>query len=45
MELNIDTNLILSGLISDENDSPEFISLLSQEEEDEMNKENHGWSR
>ncbi|MFN7313930.1 MAG: endopeptidase La [Bacteroidota bacterium] len=39
MELNIDTNLILSGLISDENDSPEFISLLSQEEEDEMNKE------
>ncbi len=27
------------GLLSDENDSPEFLPLLSQEEEDEMNKE------
>lgn len=30
---------MFSGVISDENDNPEYISLLSQEEEDEMNKE------
>ena len=30
---------MLSGVINDDNDNPEFISLLSQEEEDEMNKE------
>ena len=30
---------MLSGIMSDDNDSPEYISLLSQEEEEEMNKE------
>ena len=33
-------NYIIPSLISDESDSQDFISLLSQEEEDEMNKEN-----
>jgi ATP-dependent Lon protease len=32
--------LILSNIINDENESSDFISLLSQEEEDQMNKEN-----
>ncbi len=31
--------LILSNIINDDNDSSDFISLLSQEEEDIMNKE------
>ncbi|OYU94781.1 MAG: endopeptidase La [Bacteroidetes bacterium B1(2017)] len=31
--------LILSNIINDENESTDFISLLSQEEEDQMNKE------
>ncbi len=39
MDLNKNTNLIFSGIISDDNDNQEFISLLSQEEEEEMNKE------
>ena len=39
MELHNDINIMFSGAISDDNDNPEFISLLSQEEEDEMNKE------
>ncbi|MCF8253646.1 MAG: endopeptidase La [Bacteroidia bacterium] len=32
--------LILSNIISDDNESSDFISLLSEEEEDKMNKEN-----
>lgn len=32
--------LILSNIINDEGESSDFISLLSQEEEDQMNKEN-----
>jgi ATP-dependent Lon protease len=39
MELHNDINIMFSGAISDDSDNPEFISLLSQEEEDEMNKE------
>lgn len=39
MELKENANLIFSGIISDDSDNQEFISLLSQEEEDEMNKE------
>src|SRR4051812_35633005 len=32
-------NLILSNVISDDGETSDFISLLSQEEEDRMNKE------
>lgn len=39
MDLNKNANHIFSGIISDDNDNQEFISLLSQEEEEEMNKE------
>lgn len=39
MDFANDINTMFSGAISDENDSPEYISLLSQEEEDEINKE------
>ena len=39
MDLNKEVNIMLSGIMSDDNDSPEYISLLSQEEEEEMNKE------
>jgi ATP-dependent Lon protease len=39
MELKENAKLIFSGIISDDNDNQEFISLLSQEEEEEMNKE------
>lgn len=39
MDLNNNANHIFSGIISDDNDNQEFISLLSQEEEEEMNKE------
>ena len=38
--MNDNRNYIIPSLISDESDSQDFISLLSQEEEDEMNKEN-----
>ena len=34
-------NIYLQSLISDESDNQDFISLLSPEEEDEMNKEVH----
>src|SRR5574343_319367 len=40
MDLNKEVSFMLSGVMGDENDTPEYISLLSQEEEDEMNKEN-----
>ena len=40
MKRNEKENYIIPSLISDENDSQDFISLLSQEEEEEMNKEN-----
>ncbi|MDP3929865.1 MAG: endopeptidase La [Bacteroidota bacterium] len=36
---NMHDRLILSNIISDDNESSDFISLLSQEEEDIMNKE------
>lgn len=39
MKINDDNNLVFSGIINDDNDSQEYISLLSQEEEEEMNKE------
>lgn len=39
MELNKDINIMLSGMINDENDTQEYLSLLSQEEEEEINKE------
>jgi ATP-dependent Lon protease len=35
-----ETQFITNIINEDDNDSPEFIPLLSQEEEDEMNKEN-----
>src|SRR5215204_600321 len=35
-----ETKFITNIINEDDNDSPEFIPLLSQEEEDEMNKEN-----
>ena len=37
--MNDNNPFIIQSFISDENDNQEFISLLSQEEEDEMNKE------
>lgn len=37
--MNENNPFIIQSFISDENDNQEFISLLSQEEEDEMNKE------
>lgn len=39
MDINKDINFMLSGVMNDDGDSPEYISLLSQEEEEEMNKE------
>jgi ATP-dependent Lon protease len=39
MDINKDINFMLSGVMNDDGDNPEYISLLSQEEEDEMNKE------
>lgn len=39
MDLTNNANILFSGIINDDSDSQEFISLLSQEEEDEMNKE------
>ncbi len=39
MNKNESENFMMSTMISDDSDSQEFISLLSQEEEDEMNKE------
>ncbi len=39
MDLNKEVSFMLSGVMGDENDAPEYISLLSQEEEDEINKE------
>ncbi|MBP6303252.1 MAG: endopeptidase La [Bacteroidia bacterium] len=37
--MNDTGNLILSGLFQDDKDNNDFIQLLSQEEEDEMNRE------
>ena len=37
--MNDNNPFIIQSFISDENDNQEFISLLSQEEEDKMNKE------
>ncbi len=39
MDINKDINFMLSGVMNEDGDNPEYISLLSQEEEDEMNKE------
>jgi ATP-dependent Lon protease len=39
MDMNNDINFMLSGVMNDDGDNPEYISLLSQEEEEEMNKE------
>lgn len=39
MDLIKEVSIMLSGVIGDDNDTPEYISLLSQEEEDEINKE------
>jgi ATP-dependent Lon protease len=39
MDINKDINFMLSGVMNDDGDSQEYISLLSQEEEEEMNKE------
>jgi ATP-dependent Lon protease len=39
MEIKNKQTLLIPSIINDENETQEFISLLSQEEEDEMNKE------
>lgn len=39
MAINNEQQIIFSGIIGEENEGQDFISLLSQEEEEEMNKE------
>ena len=39
MDMNNDINFMLSGVMNDDGDNPEYISLLSQEEEEEINNE------